>query len=43
MNERSFDKRSSLELVAPLLWLAGVAFAAGFGGYLAMAARAAGL
>jgi hypothetical protein len=35
-------KRSSLELVRPLLWLAAVAFAAGFWGYLALVARAAG-
>lgn len=36
-------KRSSLELVRPLLWVAAAAFTAGFGGYLALAAKSAGL
>ncbi len=37
------EKRSSLELVRPLLWVAAMAFAAGFGSYLAMAIRVPGL
>jgi hypothetical protein len=43
MNAPRLAERSTLELVRPLLWLAAAAFAAGFGGYLAMAGRAAGL
>lgn len=36
---RTFAPRSSLELLRPALWLAAGSFAAGFGGYLALAIR----
>ncbi|UAL10701.1 hypothetical protein [Caulobacter segnis] len=32
--------RSPLELLRPMLWMAAVAFAAGFGGYLAVGLKA---
>jgi hypothetical protein len=37
------DKRSSLELARPLPWVGAMAFAAGFGGYLALTIRCAGI
>ncbi|WP_304273668.1 hypothetical protein [Caulobacter segnis] len=43
MNAQRPAQRPCLELVRPLLWLAAAAFAAGFGGYLAVAGRALGL
>ncbi|WP_236634247.1 hypothetical protein [Caulobacter sp. X] len=43
MNAPRLAERSCLELVRPLLWLAAAAFTAGFGGYLAVAGRAAGV
>ncbi len=43
MNAPRLAERSTLELVRPLLWLAAAAFATGFAGYLALAARGAGL
>ena len=42
MNAPRLAKRSTLELVRPLLWLAAMAFAVGFGGYMAIVARTAG-
>lgn len=40
MNAPRLAERPTLELVRPMLWLAAAAFTAGFGGYLALAARA---
>lgn len=40
MNAPRLAERPSLELVRPMLWLAATAFAAGFAGYVAVAARA---